>query len=157
MNEPMDMAGSAAAAGRQPPPDEAETIGAGFAAILGELVQLLERFSETGERGVIDLHTLPMSPVEYENLRDVLGRGEVAAELDIGGPSSIYETSFHGAWWVQHCTPDGEVAAEYIEVAAVPEMLLADASEARRDAQRLRTRIAHWEPLASNEGVTEDD
>jgi len=137
--------------GTGPVDGEIETIGSGVAALLFELVAMLERFAESGERGTIDLRSLPMAPSEYALLRETLGQGEVSAELDLGGPSSVHETGFHAAWWVRHCTPDGEVAAEYIEVAAVPEILLADGADARRGAERLRARIAGWNPSADAE------
>lgn len=119
-----------------------QTIGGGFVALISELAHLLEQFSDSGKRGAIDLRSLPMAPGEYERLRSLLDRGEVTVTLDLGGPTTIYETGFHGLWWVQHCTPDGETAAEYLEVSAVPDIVLADAADARRDARRLRARIS---------------
>ena len=121
---------------------EEQTIGGGFVALLAELAHLLERFSDSGKRGAIDLRSLPMAPGEYDRLRELLGRGEVTVTLDLGSPTTIYETDFHGLWWVRHCTPDGETAAEYLEVCAAPDIVLADAADARRDARRLRARIA---------------
>lgn len=120
---------------------EEQTIGGGFAALLAELAHLLERFAESGECGAIDLRSLPLAPAEYDRLRELLGRGEVAITLDVGGWTTIYETGFHGLWWVRHDTPDGETAAQYLEVSAVPEIVLVDAADARRDARRLRARI----------------
>lgn len=126
---------------------EEATIGGGFIAILHEISHLLLRLAETGEGGAIDLHSLPMAPGDYENLREALGEGEVTVTLNLGSPSSIRETAFHGAWWVQHCDTSGEVAAEYIEIAGVPEILVSDPHDVRRDAQTLKTRISLTEDL----------
>ncbi len=136
--------------------NESKTIGGGTVAILSEVAHLLERFAETGERGAIDFHSLPMAPGDYEWLRETLGRGEVSVTLDLGSPSYAYETQFHGAWWVQHCAGDGEVAAEYLEIGAVPHLLLADPIDVRRDVRRLRTRIAQSAPLSGDQGVANE-
>lgn len=122
--------------------DEPETVGGGLVAILHEIVHLLETLAQTGESSAIDLRSLPMAPGEYEQLRKVLGQGEVAITLDLGSPSYIRETGFHGVWWIQHCTPDEEIASEYIEIAAVPEILSADPHDMGKDAQRLKRQIA---------------
>jgi hydrogenase-1 operon protein HyaF len=131
---------------------EAQTIGGGVVAILHEVEHLLARLADTGEVGAIDLHSLPMAPSDYESLREALGEGEVAASLGIGSPSHVRETGFPGAWWVQHCDPSGEVAAEYLEIATVPEILAADLHDVRQGTGRLKNRITQMKDLTNDEG-----
>lgn len=134
--------------------DADETIGAGFGALLQELAQLLDNFAENGERGAIDLHSLPMASDEHDRLKALLGRGEVTATVNLGSPTTVYETTFHGIWWVHYSTPDGDTEAEYLEVAAVPEILFANAIDARRDVSRLRARIpSSGDQVSDEKGV----
>ncbi|HYW76604.1 MAG TPA: hydrogenase expression/formation C-terminal domain-containing protein [Gammaproteobacteria bacterium] len=133
-----------------------QTIGGGFGALLAELAHLLERFADSGERGAVDLRSLPMAAGEYDRLRELLGRGEATVTLDVSGQTTIYETDFHGLWWVRHCTPDGETAAQYLEVSAVPDIVLADAADARRDAERLRARIPQRNASLHERGVADE-
>lgn len=116
---------------------EVQTVGFGLQAILNEIAQLLTRFSKTGERGVVDLKSLPLSSGDQRSLHDALGTGEVEVTLNLGGDSYIRETSYHGVWWVQLNNDIGEVGAEYIEVAEVPEILPADRREMGLEAGRL--------------------
>lgn len=138
----------------EPPrePEEEQTIGGGVVAILHQIEHLLSRLAETGEGGAIDLHSLPMAPADYESLRTALGEGEVVATLNIGSPSYVRETAFHGAWWVQHCDPSGEVAAEYLEITTVPEMLATDLHDVRCGAHMLKNRIPQMTALSNDEG-----
>lgn len=133
-------------------PHEGQTIGGGVVAILHQVGHLLSRLAETGEGGAIDLHSLPMAPGDYETLRSALGDGEIEATLNTGSPSRIRETAFHGAWWVQHCDPSGEVAAEYLEITTVPAMLATDPHDVRRGARMLEQQIPQMTPLGGDEG-----
>ncbi len=116
-----------------------ETIGGGVKAIVAELATLLERVAAGGEPGAIDLRSLPMSADDRSELLAVLGPGEVTITLQASGESTIRETSVHGVWWSDHRDRAGEIIASFIEVARVPSILLVDADELRRGAERLRS------------------
>lgn len=107
-------------------------------AVLREVESLLGHLVATGESGVIDLKGLPMAPADFEVLGSVLGEGEVNATIQAGGASSVRETAIHGVWWVTHRNEDGEVAAEFIEVARVPEILLSQPEDMETSLTRLR-------------------
>jgi hydrogenase-1 operon protein HyaF len=94
-------------------------------AVLREIPVLMQRLSETGEGGIIDLRSLPMTDSDRQELAAKLGEGEVKAFLDVSGASTVFETQFAGVWWVRHEGADGRVAAEQVVVARVPEILLA--------------------------------
>jgi hydrogenase-1 operon protein HyaF len=92
-------------------------------AILNEIATRLDACVTGDESSLIDLKSLPFSPDEYEQLRAKLGRGEVSARLDAIGDSEIYETRFPGVWWVTHYNVEGDIVADLIEIAAIPEIL----------------------------------
>ena len=95
-------------------------LGGGVAAILTELVTLLERLAESDIAAAIDLRSLPMSPQDRVELERALGDGEVQATVTAQGVSTIRETRISGIWWVEHRDPQGELIAELLEVTRVP-------------------------------------
>lgn len=111
-------------------------------AILTEIAALLEQLACSGETGLIDLKSLPFSPGEYEQLRFTLGRGEVSARLDAIGTSEIIETHFPGVWWVTHYNVEGDIVADLIEIAAVPNILHSQPEDVRAGLERLHALIS---------------
>lgn len=111
-------------------------------AVLREVESLLARLVATGEPAVIDLKGLPMSPADFEVLGQVLGQGEVSATIDAGGPSSVRETAFPGVWWITHRNEDGAIAAEFIEVTRVPEILASQVEDMDAGLARLRSALS---------------
>jgi hydrogenase-1 operon protein HyaF len=89
------------------------------------LVQLLEQGKET----VIDLRGIPLAPGEEVAIEQALGEGEVRATLSALGPSEIRETSFPGVWLVTHYNHHNQVVGKFVEVAAVPALLMSQAEE----------------------------
>lgn len=119
------------------PAAESGVLGGGLRAILYEILAMLENLVAYGEAGQIDLKSLPMAPGEYERLRGALGEGEAEVTLQLTGASHCRETAFPGVWWIQHRNPSGEVVAEFIEVATVPEILVPEADEIREGISAL--------------------
>jgi len=118
------------------------TIGGGVSAILSEIASRLERFCVDAQPDAIDLRSLPMSPDDYDRLRQILGSGEVTVRVDADGESIIRETGVPGVWWNEHHDRAGETIAIYIEIARVPAMLPVDIDELRNGAQRLRALVS---------------
>ncbi|MDD5241368.1 MAG: hydrogenase expression/formation C-terminal domain-containing protein [Sulfuricella sp.] len=112
------------------------------AAILSEIASRLKKFAASGETSLIDLKSLPFSPYEYEQLRFTLGRGEISANLDAIGTSEIIETQFPGVWWVTHYNVEGDIVADLIEIAAVPNILLSQPEDVRAGLERLHAIIS---------------
>jgi hydrogenase-1 operon protein HyaF len=117
-------------------------LGGGVAAILCELVTLLERLVKGESPGAIDLRSLPMSPLDRAELQRVLGEGEVQATVNAQGLSKMRETRVSGVWWVEHFDQQGELIAELIEVSRVPEILSSASDEIAAGARALRAQIA---------------
>lgn len=110
--------------------------------ILHEIAALLENLAHTGAGGSIDLGSMPMLPGDRAILEEVLGRGEVSAEIDALGPSHVRETALRGVWWVTHCNDAGETLADLIEVARLPSILATPDEDVREALQSLRERLA---------------
>lgn len=123
------------------PPAVIAGLGGGVAAILTELVSLLERLADGEQPAAIDLRSLPMSPHDRAELRRALGEGEVQATLNADGLSNIRETRVPGVWWLEHHDRHGELIAELIEVTRMPQILMSASDEIAAGARALREQI----------------
>lgn len=110
-------------------------------ALLGEIAALLQRLLATGEGGAIDLASLPFSPADRAWLEKQLGRGEVEIHLQAAGLSTFHETAFPGVWWVSHHNEAGVRVGELIEVAHIPELVIAHPDDVKSGSERLNDLI----------------
>jgi len=93
--------------------------------LLHEIRHALQALVANGEASQIDLRALPMAPGEEQRLLDLLGQGEVRAELQALGRSEFRETRFPGVWLVTHYNTSDELMGRFVEIARVPELLVA--------------------------------
>ena len=114
-------------------------------AILHEIVALLEAFTATGQTGAIDLHSLPLTPDDYELLRATLADGEVHAQINAIGNTEVRETLYPGVWWVTYYNVEGDIVADLLEVTAIPEILKAPADDIREGLAHLRELLTQLE------------
>lgn len=91
--------------------------------ILHEIRHALAKLLDDGETSIIDLRSIPLAPGEEEIILDTLGRGEVVAQLDVLGPSEIYETRFAGVWMVTHFNENESIVSRFIEITELPDVL----------------------------------
>jgi HupH hydrogenase expression protein, C-terminal conserved region len=91
--------------------------------ILHEVRHALSQLIDTGETAIIDLRSIPLAPGEEQKLIDVLGRGEVHADLNALGPSEILETRFSGVWLVTHFNEENSIISRFIEITEIPDIL----------------------------------
>ena len=110
-------------------------------SVLAEIGRMLEALLESGEAGSIDLRSLPLSEVDRTQLEEVLGRGEVRAELAVAGESEVWETTYAGVWWIRHRGADARVASEEISVCRIPEILVTHPVDIEAAAGRLREEL----------------
>jgi len=110
-------------------------------ALLAEIAECLEKLINDGTTGSIDLKGLPLSPGEYEQLRRILGQGEVSAHIEAIGPSEIIETGYPGVWWVTHFNVEGDIVADMIEVTHIPEILKSQPDDIIAGLAILRARL----------------
>jgi hypothetical protein len=116
-------------------------LGGSVAAILTELVRLLERFVSGESPAPVDLRSLPMSPQDRAELQRVLGEGAVQARANAAGLSRIRGTRVSGVWWVERYDQGGKLVAELIEVGRVPGILSGEPAEITAGARVLRAQI----------------
>jgi hydrogenase-1 operon protein HyaF len=107
------------------------------AAILNEIDALLIKLIEQDESSAIDLRSLPLFPGDYEQLKAVLGEGEISVSLDTLGPSEIIETIIPGVWWCTHYNEADEKIAEFIEITRIPSLLQTDPDELQHSRDKL--------------------
>ena len=115
-------------------------------SVLAEIGRLLENLADTGSTGSVDLRSLPLTDADRAQLEELLGPGEVSAELDIAGRSTVRETSFSGVWWVRHLGAGDRIAAEEIAVCPVPEILLSHPADIDAAARRIRHTLNESNP-----------
>ncbi len=110
-------------------------------ALLAEIAARLENLVQTGESGMIDLNSLPFAPGEYEQLRQTLGQGEVSARIEAIGASEIIETRYPGVWWVTHYNVEGDIVADMLEIASIPEIIKSQPSDVLAGLAGLRGKL----------------
>ena len=110
-------------------------------SVLAEVGRMLEALSESGQAGAIDLRSLPLSDVDRAQLEEVLGRGEVRAELELAGNSEVWETTYPGVWWIRHRGAGDKIATEEISVCAIPVILITHPVDIKAAAGRLREEL----------------
>ena len=115
-------------------------------SVLAEVASLLAALAERGETGSVDLRSLPMTDADRNELEELLGRGEVSAELEVAGHSEIWETAYPGAWWVRHRGAGDRISSEEIAVCPVPEILAAHPADIRAAVERIRQDLKENKP-----------
>ena len=115
-------------------------------SIMAEVARMLEALADKGESGSIDLRSLPLTDADRDQLEELMGRGEVKAELEISGDSTVWETSYPGAWWIRHHGAGGKVSSEEISICPVPAILSAHPADIEAAANRIKNAIAELNP-----------
>lgn len=113
-----------------------------IAPLLHEIRHALARLLNDGASTCIDVKRIPLAPGEEERLLDLLGKGEVHAQIAALGSSEVIETAFAGVWLVNHCDGEGRLQARFIEVTHVPDILRAQHADIAEGLTRLKARLA---------------
>lgn len=92
-------------------------------ALLTEIATRLRRLVDEQVSSSMDINSLPFAPGEYDQLRTLLGSGEVSARIEAMGASEVVETRYPGLWWVTHYNVEGNIIADTLEVTEIPEIL----------------------------------
>lgn len=109
-------------------------------AILNEIIILLQELLNQDSNSSIDLRKLPLSRWDYEKLQELLGLGEIHAEVGDPVTFAVNETGYSGVWWITHYNEEGEVIAEFIEISYCPEVLIAAVEDVSEGVEALRAR-----------------
>lgn len=114
--------------------------------LLHQIATMLDTLLTSGQSDSVDLHRTPLASDDRAKLQAVLGRGELNAQVDCLGATSIRETAISGVWWVTHCDEQARVLGEFIEVTLCPEMLRCSPCELRPGLDRLRAKLSPRAP-----------
>ena len=109
--------------------------------LLHEIRHALGRLAHGDDGTVIDLRGLPLAPGEEVRIEEALGDGEVHAELNALGTTTIRETGYSGVWIVTHKNTEDEVVARFIEVTRIPQILKAQTEDIQRGLRGLEERL----------------
>lgn len=110
--------------------------------LLHEIRHALEGLLATGQTTVIDLQAMPLMPLELVELKDILGTGEVSAELHALGKSTIQEMACSGVWWIVHYNIDEKVVSQTIEICRIPAILMAQNADIQMGLQQLLEKLS---------------
>jgi hydrogenase-1 operon protein HyaF len=92
-------------------------------SLLSDIKLALQNLLDTGEETIIDFSNFPCDEKCEQALKNILGRGDVTASLNIFGCDSIIETGIHGVWWVYHLNDEGAILTKALYIAYVPSIL----------------------------------
>ena len=109
--------------------------------LLHEISHALQRLTRGEEGTVIDLRSLPLAPGEEARIEEALGEGEVSANLNALGTTTIRETAYSGVWIVTHRNTEDEVVARFIEVSHIPDILKAQPEDIEHGVRGLNERL----------------
>jgi hydrogenase-1 operon protein HyaF len=130
-------------------PDAGAAPAARVRALLAEIAQLVDGLARNGGDARVDLRSPPLGPGDYAALQDALGRGAVSARVDAASMTEVRETRYPGVWWVTHYNSAREIAADFIEVCVVPEILATPPEDIVRGLEELRSRTRAGGPWAN--------
>lgn len=114
--------------------------------LLQEIKQALVQLINTGDEHLINIHTLPLSPAEHQNLLQWLGDGEVHAHLTALGGSDIRETAIAGVWLTTHRNAEGEIATQFIEITRIPGILQSQTDDMKAGLLQLQQQLESINP-----------
>ena len=114
-----------------------ETLTWNVEPLMHEIRHALKNLIEQQQSSVIDLRSLPLAPGEEQKILELLGRGEVSANLDALGDSEVYETTYPGVWLVTHFNDNDDIVGRFIEVTTIPEILMSQQPDITDAHERL--------------------
>lgn len=106
--------------------------------LLHEIRHALTRLLHQKEETAIDLRNFPLSQQDKQTLFQILGKGEIQAELTALGRSLIWETKLPGLWVVEHYNTDEILLSQSLEVTGVPSILKSPLADIQHGLENLQ-------------------
>ncbi len=106
--------------------------------LLHEIRHALTRLLHQKEETAIDLRNFPLSQQDKQTLFQVLGKGEIQAELTALGRSLIWETRLPGLWVVEHYNSDEILLSQSLEITGIPSILTAPPEDIQQGLEQLQ-------------------
>ncbi len=113
-------------------------------ALLTEISSMLAALINDDTIDSIDIHSLPLLPGEHEAIQTILGQGEVNANFNFLGSTTIYETALAGVWWVTHNNENNDCIAETIEITTIPAILESQHDDIKVAYEALQEQLKDW-------------
>lgn len=107
--------------------------------VMHEIHHSLSELVAHGTHNMIDLHSLPMSPQELDDLEEFLGEGEIDLTLNVLGTTRIRESGYSGVWRIEHLDNNGKRIGYFIEVGTIPEILRSQCDDIKEGLQAMTT------------------
>jgi len=111
--------------------------------LVHEIHHAVERLLCGAEETVIDLQAMPFAPLEVDELKEILGVGEVFAELHAMGKSTFQETRISGVWWIVHYNDGEQRLTQSIEICRIPALLMAQNADIQMGLQQLSEQLSN--------------
>ena len=105
--------------------------------LLHQIKHALQNLLENNVSEIIDLRSIPLAPGEEDRLLEILGEGEINAQLNALGLSSVIETLYNGVWLLTHHNDENEIISRHIEITYMPEILLSQKEDISMAYDRL--------------------
>ena len=118
-----------------------ETCSEQLIALLLEIQDMLKKLVDSGEHGYVDLQELNLPARDVQQLKLVLGTGDVQATVYELGLIQISETGISGVWWVTHKDASNEILSDVIEVTTLPEILVTQHQDLHESVGVLQERL----------------
>ncbi len=115
--------------------------------LLHEVKHALNNLIENNDTTVIDLRSIPLASGEEDNILNILGQGEVHAQLNTLGPSQIIESQYSGVWIITHYNPDKEIISRFIEITTMPDILFSQKQDIPDSLEALTTTVSENLPV----------
>lgn len=123
--------------------------------ILHEIVAMHKTLSSSGQGTILDLRHEPLTLDDIAALKDLLGQGEVDANLNALGSTNIRETSISGVWWITHFNQEGNINGEYVEITTCPDMLKTFPEELDSALARLQDKVSQYAHASTPEEIAQ--
>jgi len=114
-------------------------------ALLTEISSMLAALINDDKIDSIDIHSLPLLPGEHEAIQSILGQGEINANFNSLGSTTIYETALAGVWWVTHNNENDDCIAETIEITTIPAILESQLADIEVACEALQEQLNDWD------------
>lgn len=113
--------------------------------LLHQIRHALQLLNSTQEHTCIDLMAMPLTKQESDELLAFLGSGEVSISINSIGESTVQETHFFGVWLITHYDNDRKMLSQFIEVAIIPEIVLAQSSDISNSERKITALLENLE------------
>ena len=120
--------------------------------LLHEVGHALKRLTQLGHASIIDLRGVPLAPGEEDRILEFLGDGEVRAQFEANGLSTVNESRFPGVWVVTHHDATGDIMSRLIEITRTPGILSSQVEELHDSCERFALAVRFMsEPAAAQQ------